>query len=86
VTEARNYGTTFSRISQTKVWNPDFAFAYPSLATNLIGEVGIALGFGGGSSAASPTSGFEASSAVGMLGDFMVYYPALSDTSLTKLR
>ncbi|MBI3805088.1 MAG: hypothetical protein HY282_15165 [Nitrospirae bacterium] len=67
-------GNNFSVIEQTQVWNPDHAFAYPSLATNLGAEVGIALAWGGGNK-------FEASSAVGILGDFVVWAPRISDAS-----
>ena len=54
-------------IEQMQVWNPDHAFGYPSLATNSDNEVGIALGWGGGGS-------LNANSAVGFMGDFVVWY------------
>jgi hypothetical protein len=59
------------------IWNNDHAFAYPSLATNDRGEVGICLGWGGAKK-------FYANSAVGILGDFVVWYPELSDTATTR--
>ncbi|MCV2393587.1 hypothetical protein OEB99_04635 [Actinotalea sp. M2MS4P-6] len=63
-------------IDQMQVWNPDYAFAYPSLMTNSDGEVGISLGYGGPSNFGSH--------AVGILGDFVVWYGDASD--LTSLR
>ncbi len=59
------------------IWNNDNAFAYPCLATNDRGEVGICLGWGGANK-------FYANSAVGILGDFVVWYPELSDTATTR--
>jgi hypothetical protein len=66
----------YKRLDQFAIWNNDFAFAYPALATNDRGEVGIALGWGGKS--------FYANSAVGILGDFIVWYPELSDISTIR--
>jgi hypothetical protein len=54
-------------IEQMQVWNPDHAFGYPSLATNSDNEVGIALGWGGGGT-------LNANSAVGFMGDYVVWY------------
>ncbi|MDD5581296.1 MAG: hypothetical protein PHY16_18755 [Methylobacter sp.] len=58
------------------IWNNDHAFAYPCLATNDRNEVGICLGWGGNK--------FYANSAVGILGDFVVWYPELSDIATTR--
>ena len=58
-------------IDQTQVWNPNFAFAYPSLATNSDNEVGISLAWGGGTAFGSH--------AVGILGDFVVWFGEASD-------
>ncbi|MDA2178533.1 hypothetical protein PDN34_18120 [Bacillus cereus] len=58
------------------IWNNDHAFAYPYLATNDRGEVGVSLGWGG--------KKFYANSAVGILGDFVVWYPELSDIATTR--
>ena len=66
----------YKLLDQFAIWNNDHAFAYPALATNDRGEVGIALGWGGNT--------FYANSAVGILGDFTVWYPELSDTSTTR--
>ncbi len=57
-------------LDQFPIWNGSYAFAYPSLATNARGEVGIALGWGGDTT--------YPSAAVGILGDFVVWYPEAS--------
>ena len=54
-------------IEQMQVWNPDLAFGYPSLATNADNEVGITLGWGGGGT-------LNANSAVGFMGDYVVWF------------
>ena len=64
----------YSVISQWQIWNDAYAFAYPSLATNSNGEVGISLAWGGNS--------FYGNNAVGILGDFIVWYPELSDADV----
>ncbi len=64
-------------IDQWQIWNPDLAFAYPCLATNDDQEVGISLGWGGGSN-------FDANFAVGILGDFVVWFSEASDATLTR--
>jgi hypothetical protein len=61
--------TDFSLIDQVQIWNADHAYAFPSLATNTESEVGVSLAWGGGS-----TSSFG-SHAVGLMGDFLVWYP-----------
>jgi hypothetical protein len=66
----------YQRIDQFPIWNNDYAFAYPALATNSQGEVGIALAWGGKT--------FDANSAVGILGDFIVWYPEASTFSTTR--
>jgi hypothetical protein len=66
---------TFTLANQMAIWNPDFAFAYPYFETNRR-ELGMIVAFGGGT--------FNASSGVGVWGDFVVYYPRLSGTSRTN--
>lgn len=66
----------YAFMEQTQVWNPDFAFAYPSLATNSDNEVGISLAWGGGQSCGSH--------AVGILGDFVVWFGEASDRTSTQ--
>jgi hypothetical protein len=65
---------TFKKTKQWQIWNSDYAFAYPSLATNAAGEVGIALAWGGNKK-------YFASFAVGILGDFVVWYSEASDAT-----
>jgi hypothetical protein len=61
-----------------QIWNPDHAFAYPCLITNSDNEVGISLAWGGGGK-------FFGSHAVGILGDFVVWYGiASTETSLRQ--
>ena len=64
---------TFDLESQMQVWNPDFAFAYPYFEMNAEGELGMIVAFGGGT--------LDASSGVGVWGDFVIYYPGLSSSS-----
>lgn len=70
-------GDDYKRVDQFAIWNPDFAFAYPSLVTNTDNEVGISLAWGGG-----PT--LSGSHAVGILGDFVVWYGDASDTTVER--
>ena len=67
----------FERVDQMQVWNADHAYAYPSLATNSDGEVGISLAWGGGTT-------LYGSHAVGILGDFVVWYGAKSDATVLR--
>ena len=62
--------STFSLDEQVQIWNPDFAFMDAYLATNSRGELGLDIAFGG--------PPFNPSNAVGVWGDFVVYYPRLS--------
>jgi hypothetical protein len=62
--------STWTLQEQVQIWNPDIAFLDPYLSTNSRGEIGMSVGFGGG--------GFYPSHAVGVWGDFVVYYPRLS--------
>ena len=56
----------YKLIEQAQVWNANNAFAYPSLTTNSNFEVGISLAWGGGQN--------YGSHAVGIFGDFVVWY------------
>jgi hypothetical protein len=40
--------TDFQLVAERYIWNPDYACAYPALATNSDGEVGISFARGGG--------------------------------------
>jgi hypothetical protein len=65
--------STFALENQMQIWNPDFAFAYPYFETNVEGELGMIVAFGGGT--------YNASSGVGVWGDYVLYYPRLSSSS-----
>ncbi len=52
--------TTMAVVREPHIWNSNYAFAYPSTATNSQGVVGISVSYGGGSQ-------FEPSHAVGFL-------------------
>jgi len=67
---------TFTLESQMQIWNPDFAFAYPYFEMNANGQLGMIVAFGGGP--------YDASSGVGVWGDFVIYYPRLSSSSRTN--
>ena len=55
-----------SVVSEMQVWNPDYAFAYPALAVNAQGELGIILGWGGTNN--------HANCAMGIIGGFVVWF------------
>jgi hypothetical protein len=71
--DPRNWSVT----NQWQIWNPDHAFAYPCLATNTNQEIGISLGWGGNKQ-------FFANHAVGILGDFVVWYAEASDAAISR--
>jgi hypothetical protein len=68
--------SNYNVISQWQIWNDNYAFAFPSLATNGQGEVGISLAWGGNND--------WGNHAVGFLGDFVVWFPEASDTAITR--
>lgn len=68
--------SNFNLVSQMQIWNPDFAFAYPYFETNNKQQIGMITAFGGGA--------FNASCGVGVWGDFVIYYPRLSQVSKTN--
>jgi hypothetical protein len=67
----------YKRVDQFPVWNGDHAYCYPSLATNSDGEVGISLAWGGGIT-------LFGSHAVGILGDWVVWYGDASDVTVVR--
>lgn len=69
----------FKLVEQTQVWNPDHAFAYPSLTTNSNNEVGISLSWGG-----SVPLKYFGNHAVGILGDFVVWFGEASNITLLR--
>lgn len=66
--------STWKKTKQWQIWNADHAFAPPSLALNSADEVGIALAWGGGGK-------FCASFAIGILGDFVVWFSEASNAT-----
>ncbi|MGH8093531.1 MAG: hypothetical protein ACREIF_08670 [Chthoniobacterales bacterium] len=66
--------SNFTKIAQWQIWNDSYAFVDPYLATNGNSEVGVSLAWG-----AAGTN--YMSNAVGILGDFIVWYPELSTAS-----
>lgn len=62
-----------SKIAQGQIWSSDVALAYPALAANSAGDVGVALAFGGG--------GFHSNFAVGIYGDQTYLHAELGDAS-----
>ncbi len=68
--------STWSREEQVQIWNPDIAFQDAYLSTNAEGEIGMAVMFGG--------KDYYPSNAVGVWGDFVVYYPRLSTRCVTR--
>jgi len=74
---ARFNASNFAFLGQVQVWNGSHGYAYPALVSNTREDVGMAVAFGGGGI-------FEASSAVGIWGDFVVYTPGFSTSSLNR--
>lgn len=72
-------GQDYKFVEQTQVWNADHAYSYPSLTTNSDNEVGISLAWGGGTK-------HYGSHAVGILGDFVVWYGTASQRTSTRLK
>jgi hypothetical protein len=50
--------TNFHLLAESYIWNPDYACAYPALATNSNGEVGISFAVGGGTQYVQHAVGF----------------------------
>lgn len=72
---ARVDDQTLDTVGEYHIWNTPYAFAYPALATDPNGDIGVSVAFGG--------SGNYASTTVGYLNDFVVYYVEPSDVTLT---
>jgi hypothetical protein len=69
---SRNADGSVSTPVQTQIWNATTAYQYPSLASNANGDLAVALGWGGNSTQ-------YGSFAVGIWGDYTVYYLEPSD-------
>ncbi len=67
---------SFTLDQQVQIWNGDFAFMDAFLSTNSRGELGMDIAFGGGP--------FHPSNAVGVWGDYVVYYPKLSTRTTNR--
>jgi hypothetical protein len=68
----------FARNQQVQIWNSNFAFAYPALATHpCTGEIGLSLETGGGGNR------FQ-NHAVGFWGDFLVFLTTGSNVGTTR--
>jgi len=68
----------FSVVQQVQIWNSDFAFSQPALATNACThEVGLSLEYGGNNK-------FYENHVVGFWGDFVVYITTNSDVGTTR--
>lgn len=66
----------WTETSETQIWNPDYAFAFPDVSVNGQGEVGVAVAWGGPSN--------YADAAFGIMGDFVVWYQDGSDAALSR--
>jgi hypothetical protein len=67
----------FSVIQQVQIWNNDYAFAFPALATDACtGEVGLSLEYGG-------PNDYE-NHVVGFWGDYVAYVTTASDVGTTR--
>ena len=73
---ALNRASNFSLITQQQIWNNSYAFSYPAIASNSIGEVGLSLEYGGGGNYENHVAGFW--------GDFIVYITTSSNTGSTR--
>lgn len=70
-------GNDFAKLSEMQIWNPDYAFGYPAMATNVCsGEVGLSLEFGGG--------GNYENHVVGFWGDYVLYITTGSNAGTTR--
>jgi hypothetical protein len=74
--QLRSIDTYDDHINDYHVWNEEVAFAYPALAVNREGEVGMALAFGGNEA--------HSNFAVGIFGDYVVYFPEVADASVSR--
>ncbi|MBF6651086.1 hypothetical protein [Methylobacter sp. BlB1] len=68
----------FKKVRQVQIWNNDYAFAYPALATNACtGEVGLSFEYGGNSK-------YYENHVVGFWGDFIAYSTTGSNAGTTR--
>jgi hypothetical protein len=69
-------GNDFRLLSQLQIWNPSYAFAYPSLTLNSDNAVGMSLEYGGGGNFENHVAGFW--------GDFIVYITTASNAGVGR--
>jgi hypothetical protein len=67
----------FSAVHEDQIWNSDNAYAYPCLATNAVGEVGISVAWGGNKK-------YYPNHGVGIFGDFVIWITATSDAAINR--
>jgi len=63
-------------VAQHQIWNNAYAFAYPELAVNANGTVGLSLAYGG--------NGHYENHVAGFWGDYIVYVTTSSSTGTTR--
>jgi hypothetical protein len=69
---------SFHKDQQVQIWNNDYAFAYPALATNVCtGEVGLSFEYGGNST-------YYENHVVGFWGDYLAYITTGSDVGTNR--
>jgi hypothetical protein len=69
---------SFHKDQQVQIWNNNYAFAYPALATNACtGEVGLSFEYGG-------TNAYYEDHVVGFWGDFVAYRTTGSDVGTNR--
>jgi len=69
---ALDRGDNFHKLQQVQIWNPNYAFGFPALAScPCTGEIGLSLFCGG--------NGNYVDHVVGLWGDFLVYGTTASD-------
>ena len=66
--------TSLNSVGEYHIWNSAYAFSYPALNTDPIGNIGVSVAYAGPSDYPSST--------VGYLGDYVVYYVEASTVSL----
>jgi hypothetical protein len=73
-----NRANNFHKDQQVQIWNNDYAFAYPALATNACtGEVGMSFEYGGNST-------YYENHVVGFWGDYVAYITTGSDVGTNR--
>jgi len=66
----------YTKLGQSQIHNSDFAFGFPALSTNSHGQVGVALGLGGGEA--------HTNFGVGFMGENLVYIPKVATGSRSR--